>query len=95
LNSNKRIALTGGSDKVKKLFVIELNENSSPEYEQYDGFVVRADNEEVAWKLAEKAVKCAPYFDMKSNYFKKDNFSIKEINADGDDEIILASYNAG
>jgi hypothetical protein len=95
LNSNKRIDLTGGSDKVKKLFVIELNENSFSEYDQFDGFVVRASNEKDAWELADKLVKSVPYLDLKDIYFNKNRFSIKELSVDGEDEIILASYNAG
>jgi hypothetical protein len=78
---------------MKKLFIIQLNEDQPLEHDQFDGLIIRAGNKDIAWQIAEKTVKSAPYY--YTNYFTKDSFSIKEISNDGEDEVILASYNAG
>lgn len=80
---------------MKKLFIIKLNDDINGDYDEFDGFVVRSTNEESAWKIAEELVGDSCWSEQRASYFNRDTFSIKELNFDGEDGVILASYNAG
>lgn len=80
---------------MKKLFIIEIIDDLSGDYDEFDGFVIRASDEDTAWKMAKKLVRDCSFTDKRAEYFNKESFSIKELSATGEAEIILASYNAG
>ena len=70
-----------------KLFIIEFNENG---YDQYDSFIVRANNEDEVVKILKKV--------HKNDYNGIDwegGFTVKEIHLEGEPKILLGSFNAG
>lgn len=74
-----------------KLFLVKRTDNW--DYDEYDGIVVRAESEE-------RAVAIATSRDEKfgwANYegMRADNVTVTEINRDGDEEVVLASFHAG
>jgi hypothetical protein len=63
-----------------KLFLVVVD---SYDYEEYDSFVVRAEDEENALMVCNEEA------------WTKDNTTITEIKTKGKEKIILGSYNAG
>jgi hypothetical protein len=78
-----------------KLYIIECNNDLGVDYDQFDSFVVRASSKESAWELAKKLVLSASFREQRARYFNEDDFSIEELLTDGEEKIIVASYNAG
>ena len=64
-----------------KLFLIERTDDA--QYDEYDAFVIRAENEENALKLCN---------DKKFDY---QHTEIIELLAEGEEDVILGSFNAG
>lgn len=72
-----------------KLYKIVFNEN---DYDQYDAFVVRAQDEAAVEELIRKKYpekRVFPDVDWSGG------FTIKEISQEGEEEEILGSFNAG
>ena len=58
-------------------------------YDEYEGFVIRAESKERIIELVESDE------GLEINSFANMNYDITEIKADGEEKIILDSYNAG
>ena len=72
-----------------KIYKVEFNQYT---YDQYDAFIVRGKDEESALnllKLEHKPDNSYPDCDWKNGY------KITEVLVEGDEEVILESYNAG
>lgn len=64
-----------------KIYLVERTD--SVDYDEYDSFVVVAENEEKAVEICSDSM------------FTKFNTKVEEVMADAEERIILGSYNAG
>ena len=69
-----------------KLYLVERTDKI--DYDEYDSYVVRANNVEDALKLCQNK-------EFKDECFRIDNTEITEILLEGKEEIIIGSFNAG
>lgn len=67
-----------------KIYKIELNECG---YDQYDGFIIKAKDDESAIKLFKDKFASDTHWEK--------GYKITEISLSGDEEVLLASFNAG
>lgn len=65
------------------------------DYDEYDGFVVRANSKEEALELCKKETKGWAHYDEQSGYFHELNTEIEEVEMSGGARVILGSFNAG
>ena len=74
-----------------KLYLVTRTDEA--DWDEHDGFVVRAANEENALKLAHEFAD--KYNSPKRYTFRSDNTKIVEITNEGPEEVILDSFIAG
>lgn len=77
---------------MKKIYKIQFESWS---YDQYDAFVVRAIDADSAIKIIKDKYPAETEKRMWKNVSWKDGYTVTEILLDGDDEILLSSFNAG
>lgn len=75
-----------------KLFLVKRTDVW--DYDEYEGIVVRAEDEERALAIATKRNGPGLY-DAEYPGMRADNITATEIAADGDEEVILTSFHAG
>ena len=75
-----------------KLWLLSRDENKG-NYDEYIGFVIRAESEQAAREIAVKKVRI--YREPDTRWLNSEYAACTEITLDGDEGIILDSFNAG
>lgn len=71
-----------------KIYLVRRTDFRFYDWDTFDSFVVRAENEERALELCNKE-------DFDGNAFRKENTEIEEVKEEGIEEVILGSFHAG